>query len=426
MAESERKQSIRKFLEGTSEGRTPVQRFFAETPYSPFTSRSSGDVISGAADEIVDAAKFLANVPVKSFNYYTGKTADPERPPTAIDIRPKNFEARTVPQAQPLMGPNNVVASSIDPNTGREFPAGQELDADNIAISQLRSIAKEPGAAAANEAKAAGILGVDFGAKTAQSQNQKNLLDSASESISGLLGDVDWRGILRVLARPEFVKPMGPGQSPVTNFIEAAAADRTAQATARAAQQAAGLEGFKAETDRLKALMPDYSKMPKLTAEVNKMYDRIESSRRISEIGSKIKAALTANPFSTTGGPGETAKAIRSIAAAFGISPDTFDTDDVQKNIAKLKAEVLKSKTFGREASRQELEQILNRILAEPGLFTTSTQLLDSVDSMMRDAERNIYNTTARMKAFGIFTSTDTNPMSMPERYFKRNNQKAN
>jgi hypothetical protein len=47
--------------------------------------------------------------------------------------------------------------------------------------------------------------------------------------------------------------------------------------------------------------------------------------------------------------------------------------------------------------------------------------MLDSVDSMMRDAERDIYNTTARLKAYGLHTSTDENPMSMPEQYFKRN-----
>ena len=106
--------------------------------------------------------------------------------------------------------------------------------------------------------------------KTAQSQKSKGLINEASDAISGLLGNVDFKGLFRVLARPEFVAPMGPGQTPVTNFINAAAADTTAQAASRAAQQTAGLEGFKAETDRLKALMPDPSKMPKLTGEVNK------------------------------------------------------------------------------------------------------------------------------------------------------------
>jgi len=317
--------------------------------------------------------------------------------------------------------PSEPVRANTSPLVNNFVNGGSEIDADNIAISQLRSIAKEPGAAAANEAKAAAILGVDYGAKTAQSQNQKGLINEASDAISGLLGNVDFKGLFRVLARPEFVAPMGPGQTPLTNFVNAAAADRTAQAATRAAQQEAGLEGFKAETDRMKALMPDPSKMPKLTGEVNKMYDRIESSRRISVVGNKIKAALKKSPFAT-GGTGEASKAVRAIAAAFGISPGVFTSDDVTKNVAKLKGEVLKSKTFGREASRQELEQILNKILASPSLFTTSDQILDSVDSLMRDAERDSFNTTARLKAYGLHTSTDKNPMSLPTKYFDRNN----
>ena len=357
--------------------------------------------------------------------YRAYKKEERKNIPTPIEIRPKNFDVRTVP-VQPLMGPNDKVASSIDPNTGRNFPPveniGEEIDADNIAISLLGSNATDPARAAADAVKRDTLLGYKHGGDLAQSQKQEGLINEASDMISGLLGNVDFKGLFRVLARPEFVAPMGPGQTPLTNFINAAAADRTAQATSAAAQQTAGLEGFKAETDRLKALMPDSSKMPKLTGEVNKMYDRIESSRRISLVGNKIKAALIKSPFSTTGGPGEASKAVRAIAAAFGISPGVFTSDDVTKNVAKLKGEVLKSKTFGREASRQELEQILNKILASPSLFTTSDQILDSVDSLMRDAERDSFNTTARLKAYGLHTSTDKNPMSLPTKYFDRNN----
>ena len=344
--------------------------------------------------------------------------------PTSIEIRPKNFEVRTVP-AQPLMGPNDKVESSINPNTGINFPPveniGEEIDADNIVLSLLGRNATDPAKAAADAVKRDTLLGYKHGGDLAQSQKQEGLINEASDMISGLLGNVDFKGLFRVLARPEFVAPMGPGQTPLTNFVNAAAADRTAQAATRAAQQTAGLEGFKAETDRIKALMPDPSKMPKLTGEVNKMYDRIESSRRISLVGNKIKAALIKSPFAT-GGPGEASQAVRAIAAAFGISPGVFTSDDVTKNVAKLKGEVLKSKTFGREASRQELEEILNKILASPSLFTTSDQILDSVDSLMRDAERDSFNTTARLKAYGLHTSTDKNPMSLPTKYFDRNN----
>ena len=327
-------------------------------------------------------------------------------------------------QSEFIGGPTPLPFPIRQPNdsSGSFINGGAEIDADNIAISLLQDLPANPATRAANQVTADVAKGLKHGGDTAQYQNQKGLINEASDTISGLLGNVDFKGLFRVLARPEFVAPMGPGQTPLTNFVNAAAADRTAQAATRAAQQTAGLEGFKAETDRLKALMPDPSKMPKLTGEVNKMYDRIESSRRIASVGNKIKAALVKSPFAT-GGTGEASKAVRAIAAAFGISPGVFTSDDVTKNVAKLKGEVLKSKTFGREASRQELEEILNKILASPSLFTTSDQILDSVDSLMRDAERDLFNTTARLKAYGLHTSTDKNPMTLPTKYFDRNNQ---
>ena len=61
------------------------------------------------------------------------------------------------------MGPNDKVASSIDPNTGINFPPvediGEEIDADNIAISQLRSMHKNPAAGAADAVKRCFSLG---------------------------------------------------------------------------------------------------------------------------------------------------------------------------------------------------------------------------------------------------------------------------
>ncbi len=307
----------------------------------------------------------------------------------------------TLRPPQPLMGPNDKVASSINPNTGINFPPGQELDADNIAISQLRSSAKEPGAAAANEAKAAAILGVDYGAKTAQSQNQKGLINEASDAISGLLGNVDFKGLFRVLARPEFVAPMGPGQTPVTNFINAAAADTTAQAASRAAQQAAGLEGFKAETDRLKALMPDPSKMPKLTGEVNKLYDQLASSKSMAEIGDKIRVSLDKS-VAATGGPGVAAEGLRAVAAMFGANIEV-EIDDINLRTAELKRMILEGKVFGREANKQELE-ILSKLVQGPGFTKNKSQILNALESLTKHAEKRSFNVTNRLQAFGMPT----------------------
>jgi len=426
-----------------------AQRYRTNTTASPTGSRAvtrdkTGRVQSFFRPDLPQAVRDRLNQGEKILRERSGAGPVPRpftvvpRPPVQ-SVRPEEntpgmSEFVDVPAPFPLPLPAGSPAQSefIEGPTPLPFPTyyspgsfingGEEIDADNIAISMLGSNATDPARAAADAVKRDTLLGYKHGGDLAQSQKQEGLINEASDMISGLLGNVDFKGLFRVLARPEFVAPMGPGQTPLTNFINAAAADRTAQAATRAAQQEAGLEGFKAETDRLKALMPDPSKMPKLTGEVNKMYDRIESSRRISLVGNKIKAALIKSPFSTTGGPGEASKAVRAIAAAFGISPGVFTSDDVTKNVAKLKGEVLKSKTFGREASRQELEQILNKILASPSLFTTSDQILDSVDSLMRDAERDSFNTTARLKAYGLHTSTDKNPMSLPTKYFDRNN----
>ena len=317
----------------------------------------------------------------------------------------------TLRPPQPLMGPNDKVASSIDPNTGRNFPPGQELDADNIAISQLRSSAKEPGAGAANENTASLLNGLKYGGDLAQSQKQEGLINEASDMISGLLGNVDFKGLFRVLARPEFTAPMGPGQTPVTNFINAAAADRTAQATSAAAQQTAGLEGFKAETDRLKALMPDPSKMPKLTGEVSKLYDQLSSSSRIGEIGSKIKSMVNDSAFAT-GGAGTAAQGVRGLAAILGINIGSITADNLENKIAVLKSEILQSKIFGREANKQELTMILDKMISGPGLTTSKAQILDTVDSMMRRAEQTRYNAAGKLKYFGYQTEGFEKPAS--------------
>jgi len=338
--------------------------------------------------------------------------------PTAIDIRPKNFEARTVPQAQPLMGPNNVVASSIDPNTGREFPAGQELDADNIALSLLQDLPANPAARAANQAKADAAKGLKYGSDLAKAQNQEGLISQASDTISGLLGNVDFKGLFRVLARPEFVAPMGPGQSPLTNFINAAAADRTAQATARAAQQKAGLEDYKAKTDRMKALMPDYSKMPKLTAEVNKMYDQLAASQSMAEIGDKIRVSLDKS-IAATGGPSVAAEGLRAVAAMFGANIEV-EVDDINLRTAELKRMILEGKVFGREANKQELE-ILNKLVQGPGFTTNKTQILNALDALTKQAEKRSFNITNRLQAFGMQTDfTNKRPSSAG---FVRNQQ---
>ena len=302
-----------------------------------------------------------------------------------------------------------------------QFEEMEELDADNTALSLLQDLPANPAARAANQVTANVGKGLSYGTQLAQARNQEGLISQAADTISGLLGNVDFKGLFRVLARPEFVAPMGPGQSPLTNFVEAAAADRTSQAALRAARQEAGLEGFKAETDRLKALMPDPSKMPKLTAEANKLYDSMAAAENTARLGKQIQESLSKSKM-VAGASGATAEGFRAVAAMFGFDPGEMEQDEVKRRIAALKTEILKSRAFGREANKQELE-ILNKLVQEPDLFASYTQILNSVKSLTESAERRRFNVAARLKAFGLPTEFNATKPEGPG--FTRNNQRA-
>lgn len=283
-----------------------------------------------------------------------------------------------------------VNATSPMPTPG-DLPGSdenEELFADNIALSLLQDLPANPAARAANQAKADAAKGLAFGTQLAKAQNQEGLISQAADTISGLLGNVDFKGLFRVLARPEFVAPMGPGQSPLTNFINAAAADRTSQAALRAARQEAGLEGFKAETDRLKALMPDPSKLPKLNSQVVDLTTGIQANKTLIELGNKIKTSLTAN-IASTGGPGEVAKAVEAIGAAIGFSPEKgagSSAQEIDEYIARMRIHVIGTGIFGREANKQELA-LLDSILPKSGFFKSRESIRRNIDAAMKSAE---------------------------------------
>ena len=269
-----------------------------------------------------------------------------------------------------------------------QFEEMEELDADNTALSLLQDLPANPAARAANQVTANVGKGLSYGTQLAQARNQEGLISQAADTISGLLGNVDFKGLFRVLARPEFVAPMGPGQSPLTNFINAAAGDRADQAALRAALQKAGLEGFKAKTDRLKALMPDPSKMPKLNSQVVDLTTGIQANKTLIELGDKIKTSLTAN-IASTGGPGEVAKAVEAIGAAVGFSPEKgagSSAQEIDEYIARMRIHVIGTGIFGREANKQELA-LLDSILPKSGFFKSRESIRRNIDAAMKSAE---------------------------------------
>jgi hypothetical protein len=164
--------------------------------------------------------------------------------------------------------------------------------------------------------------------------------------------------------------------------------------------------------------MPDYSKMPKLTAEVNKMYDQLAASQSMAEIGDKIRVSLDKS-FAATGGPSVAAEGLRAVAAMFGANVEV-EVDDINLRTAELKRMILEGKVFGREANKQELE-ILSKLVQGPGFTTNKTQILNALDALTKQAEKRSFNITNRLQAFGMQTDfTNKRPSSAG---FVRNQQ---
>jgi len=357
---------------------------------------------------IVERARAAGENPILPIvrEYILNKSRQPNVGTGPYRDAPENMPTRESVN-RPVIPIQNRGSTQFQPTsvTSDDFVDPQDSQALEALKVQNRNLQREglisPTDALGREVAVSSAQAVTLGRDQAEYNNQKSLLSDAADSISGLLGDFDFKGLLRVLARPEFVAPMGPGQSPITNFINAAAADRTAGAAQRKAAGESTLEQFKAETDRLKALMPDPSKMPKLTSEVSKLYDQLSSAQGMADIGDKIRVSLDKS-FAVTGGPGVAAEGLRAIAAMFGADIEV-EADKVNLRTAELKRMILEGKIFGREANKQELE-ILSKLVQGPGFTTNKSQILNALDSLTKQAERRSFEITNRLNAFGMRT----------------------
>ena len=357
---------------------------------------------------IVERARAAGENPILPIvrEYILNKSRQPNVGTGPYRNAPENMPTRESVN-RPVIPIQNRGNTQFQPTsvTSDDFVDPQDSQALEALKVQNRNLQREglisPTDALGREVAVSSAQAVTLGRDQAEYNNQKSLLSDAADSISGLLGDFDFKGLLRVLARPEFVAPMGPGQSPITNFINAAAADRTAGAAQRKAAGESALEQFKAETDRLKALQPDPSKMPKLTSEVSKLYDQLSSAQGMADIGDKIRVSLDKS-FAVTGGPGVAAEGLRAIAAMFGADIEV-EADKVNLRTAELKRMILEGKIFGREANKQELE-ILSTLVQGPGFTTNKSQILNALDSLTKQAERRSFEITNRLNAFGMRT----------------------
>jgi len=217
--------------------------------------------------------------------------------------------------------------------------------------------------------------GLDAGQQSALEQNQEM-------SLSGLLGNVDWQGLLRVLARPEFLQP---GVSPAQAFVGASFAQRQADAASRAAAQAQQLEYDKLQADLVKEQLKATPQPPKPSAEITQLYTKIASGQESLKALNKMQGIMSGGI--TTGGAALGIDFLTNLAAAFNINIGETDKTNLNRQVDKVRAALIASRAFGREANKQE-QKLIENLLPKGATFTN----VDELRNAYRDFQEYIEN----------------------------------
>tara|TARA_R110002153_G_scaffold48319_1_gene136325 strand:+ start:4609 stop:5889 length:1281 start_codon:yes stop_codon:yes gene_type:complete len=274
-------------------------------------------------------------------------------------------------------------------------------------VSSIRNIAIEPGVYGAIPGRPGtevyagvdnqrGLLDVDqpnglagkaadVGADLARDQNTIG-------SLSGLLGDLDYKGMLNQLfktfQRPEMLTP---GVNALTSFGMAGAGLRQAELVGAAAEQAradklAGAEQVRADKFAIAGInnapgAPEFDKtQTDLLLDITKGQGALDNLQKALELSLKSKL---------TGAGPQGIQGVSNLLAAFGIDPGVSDIKNYENRVARIKADLSASRIFGREMNRQELK-ILEKLVSDPGIFNTNTQLRNQLRSLTGSLEKTI------------------------------------
>ena len=279
------------------------------------------------------------------------------------------------PQSLPSirnMGPETGVYGAIPGRPGTEVYAGVDAPAIDAPIPT-----PSPDAALKR-----GLIG---GEAVAQDRSQGNLL-------SGLLGDLDYKGMLNQLfktfQRPEMLTP---GVNALTSFGMAGAGLRQAELVGAAAEQAradklAGAEQVRADKFAIAGInnapgAPEFDKtQTDLLLDITKGQGALDNLQKALELSLKSKL---------TGAGPQGIQGVSNLLAAFGIDPGVSDIKNYENRVARIKADLSASRIFGREMNRQELK-ILEKLVSDPGIFNTNTQLRNQLRSLTGSLEKTI------------------------------------
>ena len=288
-----------------------------------------------------------------------------------------NPELRAAITAQQELGRNSTAAADYVTQIGMERRK-EEIQRGLLGVDQPNGLA----------GKAA-----DVGADLARDQNTIG-------SLSGLLGDLDYKGILNQLVKT-FQRPemLTPGVNALTSFGMSGAALNQAEMAGAAAEQER-MDKFAMEQ------LKNAPGAPKLTAEAVKLYDSVDSNMATSRLVQKMKIALTEGISTGIVGTGEAA--LVAMLNALNIPIGTSSKGDYEKLRAQLKTGLLRS---GRLLKADF--DLLDKQLPGAGIFTNKEQLLNSLRDIEEGANRRLFQKQQQLLTFGYPAGTGAMPSTM-------------
>lgn len=177
----------------------------------------------------------------------------------------------------------------------------------------------------------------------------------------------------------------------------------TEQATGQIMRDAGNLEAAKEQAKLEVERLKNAPKPPKPSSEITKLYKSLESGKQSLKTINQMKKIIS-NSSTVSGGPGVVAETFQGLLGLFGGSLDipTDKTKFIQKR-ANLALNVFASGVFGREVSKTEIEKILEKILPEPGITATKSELLSSLDQFAKKTSRDMQSATNLItKVYGL------------------------
>lgn len=264
----------------------------------------------------------------------------------------------------------------FDPELRAAIAAQQELGRNSTAaadyITQIgmerRKEEIQRGLLGADQPNGLAGKAVDIGGDLARDQNTIG-------SLSGLLGDIDYKGILNQLVKT-FQRPemLTPGVSPLTAFGMSGAALNQAE-----------MAGAAAEQERMDKLALEQIKnapgAPSFNSTQTELFQSVSQGSQILDSLQRAKEILLQSKI--TGAGPAAIEVGKNILKAFGIDPGVGGRKEYEQKVAELKAYVSGQRVFGREMNKQELK-ILDTLASNPGLFNSNSELMGQLDAFIR------------------------------------------